>query len=1029
MTDGPGRSARTPSRIYAVDPWQVREVGLNPADLARGETVFTLANGQLGLRGSLEESTGSAALGTYLNGFHEEMPIVYGEAAPAFARNHQVLVSVADGKRIRLEVDGEPLDPATGTVELHERTLDLRTGVLSRRLRWRSPGGRRVEVASRRLVSLARRGVAVIDYEVTLLGSPGGTARLRLESRLDAASGGTGVSDDPRVATHLPEGSLALVRSEADATGGGLVAQRTRVTGLAVATAVRHGASLLPGPAAGDPPDVAIEAGATPGGVSATVTADLRAGDRLRLVKTLGYASSLDLPEDRLAPAARALAEAAMGDGAERLAAEQTEVLDSFWHASDVEIEGDPALQQSVRFNLFSVFQSAGRDGRTGLAAKGLTGEGYAGHYFWDTEVFALPLLAYTQPAIARALLAFRIRTLPQARERAAEMSERGALFPWRTINGREASAYFPAGTAQYHINADIALALVRYVRVTGDRSLLLEGGAELLFETARLWLSLGGYIGSRGDEFCINGVTGPDEYTALVDNNAYTNLMARAHLRHAVRVAAELEREQPAAFARIAGAIGLGAGELDDWTRAADRMRIPRDPALGVHAQDDSFLGLERWDFAGTPSDHYPLLLHYHPLVIYRHQVLKQSDVVLAQVLLAHDFTLAEKRRNYDYYDPLTTGDSSLSPCVQSVAAAELGYAEDAYRYLVQTARMDLDDINGNVSHGVHIAAMAGSWMAVVYGLAGLRDDDGGLAFAPRPPAGWRRLAFRLAVGGSLLRVSIGEGRASYALEAGPPLALRHFGEPAVVEAGRPAVFDLRPRLRAVVFDLDGVITDTAELHYLAWRRLADEESIPFDREFNERLKGVSRHQSLEIILERAGRGAEDPQAKRAMAERKNAYFRELIANVTPADLLPGIGGLLDELHAAGVRTAIASMSHNVFEVVHRLGIEPLIDQIVDPAGVVRGKPDPEIFLTAAELLGVRPADCVGIEDAQVGVEAIRTAGMAAVGVGRRLAGADWVVADTRQLTLASLGALLDERGRPGSETPADPTSDRARR
>ncbi len=1002
---------------YPVEPWTVREVGFEPANAARNATVFALANGHLGLRGDLEEDVWSDARGTYLNGFHEVAPISYGEAAFGYARNHQVLLSIADGRGVRLEVGGEPLDLATGRVEQHERTLDLRDGILTRRLRWRSPAGVLVDVTARRLVSLTRRSVAAIEYEVAIREAPPEGVEVRLVSALDARVENRAASDDPRAGSRLPSGSLRLVHCQADGAGGVLV-QRTRLTRMAVAVAMRHrtwlsrGASaarLAPGLEAG--PDGS--AAASDEGIVTTFGARLGAGDRMGILKLLGYRSSLDAGEDLLASEATVLADGAAEDGFGVLAREQAGVLRDFWRASDVQLDGDLELQQGVRYNLFSIFQSAGRDGRTSLAAKGLTGDGYDGHYFWDTEVFALPFLAYTQPAIARAVLCFRISTLPQARARAAEMSEPGALYPWRTINGDEASAYFPAGTAQYHINADIALALVRYVRVTGDRSLLLEGGAELLVETARMWLGLGAYIPSRDGAFCINEVTGPDEYTALVNNNAFTNLMARAHLRQAARVAAELAQDEPVAWAGITARLGLGEHEVAEWRRAADHMRIPRDNALGVHAQDDSFLDRERWDFAGTPQENFPLLLHYHPLVIYRHQVLKQSDVVLAQVLLSHDFTRAEKRRNYDYYDPLTTGDSSLSPCIQSVAAAELGYAEAAYRHFLHTARMDLDDVNGNTDDGVHIAAMAGSWVSIVYGFAGLRDDDGRLSFAPRVPARWRRLAFRLRIGPSTLRVALTPDEAVYEVERGGPVELRHFGELVSVKPGAPSARDLRPTIRAVIFDLDGVLTDTAELHFRAWRRLAAEESVPFDRQLNERLKGVSRTESLEIILDHAGRTIDDSRERLRLAERKNAYFRELVARITPADLLPGVDALLAELRAAGVRTAIASMSRNAPEVIRRLGIEGAVDAIVDPASLVKGKPDPEIFLAAAEMLGVRPDDCVGIEDARAGVEAIIAAGMVAVGVGDELPGADWVVPEPSGITVTRLTSLVRERRR----------------
>jgi beta-phosphoglucomutase len=991
------RSDKRP--LYPVDPWRIRELTFDPAYASRNETIFSLANGHLGLRGNLEEEAGNIGHGTYVNGFFEEAPIAYGEIAHAYAKNHQVLLNVADGKRIQLHVGDDPFDLVTGSVEAYERSLDLQTGVLTRSVRWRAPRGIVVEVVARRLVSLTRPSIVAIDYSVTVVE---GAAPLRIVSAINARVRNQEVSEDPRVGTHLPEGALRTVHREASGTWGAVV-QRTRTTRLALAAAADHDLRAdEPGRSPTRTSSVATE-----DGVALTVDASVPLRTRVVLTKYLAYCTSLDHPEEALVTRAREAIGDARSRGFDGLVEEQRAELERFWSVSDVQIDGDGALQQGVRFNLFSLFQSAGRDGRTSLAAKGLTGEGYEGHYFWDTEVFALPFFIYTQPAIARALLRYRCGILDKARARAAEMSQRGALYPWRTIGGEEASAYFPAGTAQYHINADIAYAIGKYVAATGDRTLLLEGGAEVVFETARLWADLGSYIPSRDGEYCINEVTGPDEYTALVDNNCYTNLMARAHLRYAAALAGEIAANTPEQYSRLAGRIGLNKGEISEWRRAAERMRIPRDSGLGIHAQDDSFLARARWDFAGTPASKYPLLLHYHPLVIYRHQVLKQPDVVLAQVLLGSQFSMAEKKHNFDYYDPLTTGDSSLSPCIQSVAAAELGYADQAYAYFMRTARMDLDDVNGNVSHGVHIAAMAGSWVSLVYGFAGFRDDDGRLSFAPRLPAAWHRLLFRLLVRGALLQVTLTGRSATYEVLEGEALEIRHFGKQLRVASGVPATIDLHPRLECVIFDLDGVITDTAEHHFRAWQRLAAEISLPFDRELNERLKGVSRMESLEIILENAGR-TESLEDRVRLADRKNAYFRELIAGITPADLLPGIGDLLADLRARGVKTAIASMSHNVWDIVRRLGIEPFVDLIVDPAALVRGKPDPEIFLAAAEQLGVRCEDCVGIEDARAGVAAIKAARMVAVGVGRDLPGADWLVEDTGALTADALEALF---------------------
>ncbi len=431
--------------------------------------------------------------------------------------------------------------------------------------------------------------------------------------------------------------------------------------------------------------------------------------------------------------------------------------------------------------------------------------------------------------------------------------------------------------------------------------------------------------------------------------------------------------------------------------------MRIPYDRGKGIHAQDDLFLTRARWDFAGTPKQNYPLLLHYHPLVIYRFQVLKQPDVVLAQVLLGERFTAAEKKRNFDYYNALTTGDSSLSPCIQSVAAAELGYTEEAYRYFSRTARMDLDDVNGNVSDGVHMAAMAGTWISLIYGFAGMRDRGGRLSFSPRLPARWKKLSFRLQYRDSTLSVAVSHEKAVYELLAGGPLAVSHKGREIRLERGAPAVRNLAPSLECVVLDLDGVLASTAELHFRAWKRLCDELGIPFDRKVNERLKGVSRNESLQIILTEVGTDF-PPAEKVRLADRKNGYYKELIGTLTPSDLLPGMSDLLARLSAAGIKIAVASVSHNVWEVIRRLGIQELMDHVVDPAAVIKGKPDPEIFMDAAEKLGVPFECCAGVEDSQAGIQAIVDARMFAVGIGAGLRGAHWLLRETSELTFDAL-------------------------
>jgi alpha,alpha-trehalose phosphorylase len=431
--------------------------------------------------------------------------------------------------------------------------------------------------------------------------------------------------------------------------------------------------------------------------------------------------------------------------------------------------------------------------------------------------------------------------------------------------------------------------------------------------------------------------------------------------------------------------------------------MYLPFDDELCINPQDDTFLQKERWDFEGTAADKYPLLLNYHPLVIYRHQVLKQPDVVLADFLLGGRSSRIRKLRNYEYYTPLTTGDSSLSPCIQSIMASELGRTESAYSYFIHTARMDLDDINSNTSDGVHIAAMGGTWLSIVYGFAGFRDHGGRLSFAPRLPESWKQLKFRLRIKDSVLSVDISRDSAVFKMEEGRPLQISVRGADYTVGNEGTTTVDLTPRLKAVLFDLDGVITDTAEYHYLAWKRLADEKGYTFSREINERLRGIGRLESLDIILQASGVELTGEE-RAAQAALKNNYYREFIQQVSPEGILPGIREFISDLKADGIKTALASASRNARDVISSLGLEADFDLVVDAAEVRRGKPDPEVFITAAERLGFEPEDCAGIEDAEAGVAALKSAGIFSLGIGPAAAAADWSIETTADISLAEL-------------------------
>ncbi|EWC63927.1 Maltose phosphorylase [Actinokineospora spheciospongiae] len=745
---------------FVVEPWRLRWETIDVDQLHRTESAFALANGHLGMRGSLDEGEPVGLPGTYLNGFYEEHSLPYAEAGYGYPEAGQTVVNVTDGKIMRLLVEDEPLDMRYGKAHTHHRTLDFRTGVLTRETEWESPTGRRVLVKTRRLVSFTQRAVAAIRYEVTPLED---TTQLVVQSDLLANEPIVSESRDPRVALAL-KSPLAGEFHWSEGYRAVLV-HRTKESGLRMAAAMDHEIDANDG--------LRTEISCEDDLARLTIAADIAAGETLSVTKYLAYGWSAQ----RSAPALRAQAEAALAGarqtGWEGLLAEQEAFLDDFWEAADVEIDGDPALQQALRLALFHIAQAGARGESRAIPGKGLTGPGYDGHAFWDTETFVLPVLTYTMPDAARDALRWRHSTLEAARDRAEVLGKSGAAFPWRSINGAECSAYWPAGTAAFHVSADIADATARYLAATGDEDFDREYATELLVETARLWASLGHH--DPHDGFRIDGVTGPDEYTAVVDNNVYTNLMAQKNLREAL---AACERNPG-----VAEALGVTDAEKSVWADAAERMHVPYDELLGVHPQAEAFTQHEEWDFENTPEDGYPLLLNYPYFELYRKQVVKQADLVLALHLRGDAFTPEEKARDFAYYEARTVRDSSLSAGTQAVMAAECGHLDLAYDYLAEAALTDLDDLHGNVKNGLHMASLAGAWQAVVAGLGGMRDHGGELTFAPRLPRGLSRVSFRMSFRGTRLRVEVTHDNATYHLVSGDPITTTHHGEP--VEIG----------------------------------------------------------------------------------------------------------------------------------------------------------------------------------------------------------------------------------------------------
>lgn len=773
------RERRQPPRdIFPVDPWILAAVRLDSklADefVGQAETMFALANGYLGIRGTFDEGTPTQEPGVFLNGFYEHRPITYGEHAYGFPRSGQSILNCPDGTVLKLHVDDEPFVVTQAEVLSFRRALNMGEGVLERDVEWRTQSGKHLRLRTTRLVSFNNRHLAAIDWQLVLEDAD---ADILIHSDLAERQPLPVETNDPRLASGMIDRVLQPTGRECRDLRV-ILTFVTQSSGLALGCGIDHAVTT----------DCSWTAARSCEHPSAGIVFRVagKRGRSIRLSKYLSYHYGEHCPAGETRSQVARTLDRSVKSGFERILERQRADLELFWSRADIEVEtSEPQMQQVIRWNLFQLLQASERADGNSIGARGLTGRTYEGHYFWDTEIYVLPFLIYTRPRIARSILQFRYETLDKARARAAHLHQRGAMYPWRTVNGEEASAYYAGGTAQYHINADIAYAIRKYVEVTGDDEFLRRFGAEILVETARLWRDLGFFSVRRNGQFCINGVTGPDEYNAVVDNNYFTNLMARENLRYAARTLRTLEADDPESFAELVRRISLDSGETADWEEAADRMYLPFDDRLDVHPQDDSFLDKEVWDFANTPEENYPLLLHYHPLNLYRSQVIKQADTVLAMFLLGEQFTTEEKKRNFDYYDPITTHDSSLSVCVQSIVANEIGYSRKALDYFRFAAVMDLSDVGGNMRHGAHIASIGGTWMALVYGFGGLRDYGGRITFQPRLPAEWKALRFPLTVRGRRLKVDIDHNRTIYSLIEGEELRIWHNGEEVALTAG----------------------------------------------------------------------------------------------------------------------------------------------------------------------------------------------------------------------------------------------------
>lgn len=949
------------------------ETGFIESERLKRESVFHTSSGLLGIRGCYEEGVpeGTRSVrGAYLNGFCETEPIIYNERLHGFPETKQQIVCLPDAQTIRLKAGSEDIVCWKGSELI--QTLDMENGLSERRFDFQTSRGK-IRVCFRRMVSFVYPDVFSIECRIDSIDFNG---EITAESTLEPEVRNYTDPDDPRVAS----GDGKLLNTVGKGTDAGFLYAvcRTERSGRQVLCLVTHGKD--------DGFDYLPPSEAT--SLAARATCTVQPGTSVCLHKFCLYREIKDNAEKE---EAIGYLDEIRDLGFDMLTEKQHAYLEQFWNESRVTVDGNPKLQTQLDFCLYQMLQAAGKNGLSSVPAKGLSGEGYEGHYFWDSEIYVFPFFLMTEPEIARALLEYRYHRLNDAREHAAELGHTcGALYPWRTIAGSECSSYYPSGSAQYHINGDIAHAFLDYWRVTHDES-FLEETCEVLVETARLWIDTGHW---QDGTFRIDCVTGPDEYTCVVNNNYYTNACAAENLTGAFNLCQILKRE-PERYLSIQERLGLDNEEIETFRAAGEHMYFPHGGDPKIIAQDDSFLSKKHWDLSTIPRENFPLLMHYHPLLINRYQVLKQADSVLANCLY-HEEDILTMMRSYRYYEAITTHDSSLSHCIYAIMAVRLGDLESAKRYFAQCIGTDTDDLHGNTRDGLHLANIGGVHRVMIAGFGGMRVNDQGLSFFPVLPDDIPSMSFPVYWQGSRLMLSVTGDECRIRVTNGPEQRITIYGQEII--AGKEETL-VRRRVEGVVFDLDGVITDTARFHYLAWKELAEDLGIAFDEKRNEAFKGISRADCLRMLLSWGNLEADEQRFNELLA-RKNDLYLKYMEQLREGETLPGIAESLALLHNARIPTALFSVSKNTDRILEKLGLTDAFDAVVTGLDIRLSKPHFEGYMMATERLGVDHRLCMMIEDAAAGIAGARAISMKTLAVmPENKAKADYCLKSTAEL------------------------------
>ncbi|NJP19241.1 MAG: beta-phosphoglucomutase [Hydrococcus sp. CRU_1_1] len=969
----------SPYHLIYTD-WNLIETEFDHAQLHHKETVFTIGNGYLGTRGSFEEGYPRAWSATLIHGVYDDVPVVYTE-----------LVNCPDWLLLSVSIDGESFRLDRGEILSYERKLDLKQGILSRKIRWRSPSGKTLDIYFERFASLADEHVLALRAQVTPLDFDG---LVKVSASLHGYPENQGYNHWEWIDQGEKDRAIWLH-------------MRTRSSRIELGMASK----LL---VSGTEADLQVTS--VPGYPTIETTLRVSPGQTVTLDKIVTVFTTRKVEE----PVRASQDKLTQLTSYSQLQSSHVQAWEEAWQQSDILIEGDTKAQFAVRYNLFQLLISAPRDDeRVSIPAKTLSGFGYRGHVFWDTEIFILPFFIYTQPKLARNLLTYRYHTLNGARRKASHYGYKGAMFAWESADtGDEVTPRWALPNQPYaediriwcrdreiHISADIPYAIWYYWQATNDDEWLRDYGAEIILDAGVFWISRIEW-NPKQQRYEIREVIGADEYHEQhVNNNAFTNRMVQWHLEKAVAIYDWLCSQYPEKATELQAKLGITPKQRDRWQDMVANLWISYDSSTNLIEQYEGFFNLEDID-----------LTHYEPrnrsmqaiLGIEgasKRQVLKQPDVLMLLYLMRQSEEFPYNReilqKNWDYYVPRTdiTYGSSLGPAIHAILASDLGQSDEAYERFLQAAMVDLEDVRDNAADGIHGASAGGIWQTVTFGFGGLKLTQEGPTATPQLPSHWQRLKFK-----------IYWRRTWHEFDLKPEVENKDFSMSSL--SSLSPLSSEGTFIKGIIFDLDGVLTDTAEYHYRGWQRLADEEEIPFDREINEALRGVSRRESLLRII---GERKYTEEQLQEMMDRKNRYYVDSIGEILPKDLLPGAIALLDELRSAGIKIAIGSASKNAKTVIEHLGIADKIDAIADGYSVQQSKPAPDLFLYAAKQLGLEPSQCVVIEDAASGVEAAKAAGMRSVGLGpsERVGAADVVLPSLEGVSWADLQAHLLGNGK----------------